>query len=178
MTALPPDTGERPKFWAAPPSSPVWDAHRAAPARGPRPPRPGPRVASPDEGPAGGARIALAPGVDSCGPGEGGGRLPAGTPRPPGRTRKAAGRGRAVLRAAGGAMRALAPGRGRSSCLKGRRGTWLGRSSRPPGRSSEAGRHRSASATTRAPRRARQAGPRRAAERGTRQPWPKRRPPR
>lgn len=65
-------------------------------------------------------------------------------------------------------MRTLGPGRERSSCLKGRRGTWLGRSSRPPGRSSEAGRLRSASAAACALRQARQARPRRAAERRTR----------
>lgn len=75
-------------------------------------------------------------------------------PRPPGR--RAANRGRAVLRAAGGAVRGLGPGRERSSCLKGRRGTWLGRSPRPPGRGSEAGRLRSASAAASA----RQAGDR------------------
>ncbi|KAJ8782822.1 hypothetical protein J1605_009430 [Eschrichtius robustus] len=94
------------------------------------------------------------------------GKERAGTPLPPGHprgrrggwARKAAGRGRAVLPAAGGAVRALGPGRERSSCLKGRRGTWLGRSSRPPGGSSEAGRLSSASAA--APRRA---APRRAA---------------
>lgn len=65
-------------------------------------------------------------------------------------------------------MRALGQGRERSSCLKGRRGTWLGRSPRPPGSSSEAGRLSSASAAAQ-----RRAGPdkpglRRAARRRTR----------
>lgn len=76
------------------------------------------------------------------------------------------GQARAVLRAAGGAVCARGPGRERSSCLKGRRGTWLGRSSRPPGWGSEAGRLRSASAAASAPRRARQAAGR-SCERGT-----------
>lgn len=128
--------------------------------------------AGPSKLPLHGARGEPAAGVHSRGPGRGGAAgLPTGDPeaaRVGGRARKAAGRGRAVLRAAGGAVRTLGPGRERSSCLKGRRGTWLGRSSRPPGRSSEAGRLRSASAAACAPRQARQARPRRAAERGTR----------
>lgn len=73
------------------------------------------------------------------------------------------GRGSAVLRAAGGAARGLWPGRERSSCLKGRRGTWLGRSSRPPRQEL-----RGWAAPLRLRRRAAPAPGRRAAERGTR----------
>lgn len=93
----------------------------------------------------------LPDGANSRGPGGAGGQRPRRARSPgwlPGpRGRRAPGRERAVLRAAGGAVRGLGPGRELSSCLKGRRGTWLGRSSRPRGRGSEAGRLRSASAS-------------------------------